>query len=60
MVVDRPVLDLGFREQVVLWPMVILMLVMGVVSPYWMKAINGAVTGLADSGTHTVTYLEKR
>ena len=39
--------DLNFRELVTLWPMAILMLVMGVASPYWIKAINGAVSGLA-------------
>jgi NADH-quinone oxidoreductase subunit M len=60
MVTGRIVPDLGFREHVILWPMAILMLVMGVASPYWMRAINGAVTGLADSATQTVTYLEKR
>jgi NADH-quinone oxidoreductase subunit M len=60
MVTGRIVPDLGFREHVILWPMAILMLVMGMASPYWMRAINGAVTGLADSATQTVTYLEKR
>jgi NADH-quinone oxidoreductase subunit M len=60
MVTGRIVPDLGIREHVILWPMAILMLVMGVASPYWMRAINGAVTGLADSATQTVTYLEKR
>jgi NADH-quinone oxidoreductase subunit M len=60
MVTDRPAPDFGFREHAILWPMVILMLVMGVAAPYWMRAINGAVSGLADSATHTVTYLEKR
>jgi hypothetical protein len=28
------------------WPMAVLMLVMGVFSPYWIRAIDGAVTGL--------------
>jgi NADH-quinone oxidoreductase subunit M len=60
MITGRAVADLGAREHVILWPMVILMLVMGVAAPYWMNAINGAVTGLADSATQTVTYLEKR
>ncbi len=60
MVTLRMVPDLGFREHVILWPMAILMLVMGVCSPYWMHAIDGAVSGMADSATHTVTYLEKR
>ena len=60
LVKDRVAPDLMFREHLLLWPMAILMLVMGVASPYWIKAINGAVTGLADSATQTVTYLEKR
>jgi NADH-quinone oxidoreductase subunit M len=44
---DRPAPDLGFREQITLWPMAVLMLVMGVASPYWIKAIDGAMTSLA-------------
>ena len=60
MITGRTVADLGAREHVILWPMAVLMLVMGVAAPYWMHAINGAVTGLADSATQTVTYLEKR
>jgi NADH-quinone oxidoreductase subunit M len=56
MITRHSVADLGFREHVILWPMAILMLVMGVASPYWIKAINGAVTGLADTATQTVTY----
>jgi NADH-quinone oxidoreductase subunit M len=60
MVSDKPAPAFGFREHAIMWPMAILMLVMGVASPYWMQAIDGAVSGLADSATHTVTYLEKR
>jgi NADH-quinone oxidoreductase subunit M len=52
-------LDLSFREHLLLWPMVVLMLVMGVASPYWMKAINGGVTGLSDSASQAA-YMEKR
>jgi NADH-quinone oxidoreductase subunit M len=48
--------DLNFRELVTLWPMVLLMLVMGVASPYWIRAIDGAVSGLANSVTTAVTY----
>ncbi|WP_446744170.1 complex I subunit 4 family protein [Silvibacterium acidisoli] len=60
MVVNRSFPDLGFREQIALWPAVILMLVMGVASPYWMRAIDGAVSNLADTAAHTVSYLETR
>jgi NADH-quinone oxidoreductase subunit M len=47
MVTDLTVADLGLREHLAVWPMAVLMLVMGVFSPYWMRAIDGAVTGLA-------------
>ena len=33
MVTDLAVADMGFREQVAIWPMAVLMLVMGVASP---------------------------
>lgn len=44
----RPHVDLGAREQITLWPMAILMVVMGVVSPYWMKAINNPMAVLSN------------
>lgn len=53
LVVHRPAMDLNAREHLMLWPMAILMLVMGVAAPYWMKAINGAVSGLAGSSAGT-------
>jgi NADH-quinone oxidoreductase subunit M len=36
--------DLGAREQTALWPLVALMLVIGIASPYWMRTLdtNGA------------------
>ncbi len=37
---------MAFREHLAVWPMAILMLAMGVASPLWMRAIDGAVTGL--------------
>jgi NADH-quinone oxidoreductase subunit M len=46
LVTDEPRFDLGFREHVTLWPMALLMLVMGVASPYWIKGIEGGVSGL--------------
>jgi NADH-quinone oxidoreductase subunit M len=39
--------DLNAREHLALWPMAALMLLMGVASPIWMRAIDGAGTGLA-------------
>jgi NADH-quinone oxidoreductase subunit M len=46
MVTDLAVTDVGFREQIAVWPMAIVMLVMGVASPYWIRAIDGAVVKL--------------
>ncbi len=47
LVVHRPAPDLDFREHITLWPMAILMLAMGVLSPYWIKAIEPAMTPLS-------------
>jgi NADH-quinone oxidoreductase subunit M len=44
---DVPAPDLDAREHLALWPMVALMLVMGVASPIWMRAIDTAGTYLA-------------
>jgi NADH-quinone oxidoreductase subunit M len=44
---DVPASDLGAREHLALWPMVALMLLMGVASPIWMRAIDTAGTVLA-------------
>ncbi len=45
--VDVPAPDLNGREHLALWPMAILMLLMGVFSPLWMRAIDAAGTLLA-------------
>jgi len=39
--------DISAREHLALWPMVALMLAMGVASPIWMRAIDTAGTALA-------------
>jgi NADH-quinone oxidoreductase subunit M len=39
--------DLDAREHLTLWPLAILFLVMGLASPYWMRAINPVATALA-------------
>lgn len=52
--------DLSGRENILLWPMAVLMLIMGVASPFWIRAIDQGVAGLANSATHTVSYLERR
>ena len=59
LVIKSTVLDLSFREHLLLWPMVVLMLVMGMASPYWMKAINGGVSDLSDSASQAAS-MEKR
>jgi NADH-quinone oxidoreductase subunit M len=47
MVTELNVADMNFREHAALWPMALLMLLMGVASPLWMRAIDGAVVKLA-------------
>jgi NADH-quinone oxidoreductase subunit M len=39
---EHPTWDLDGREHITLWPIMVLMLVMGVASPYWMRAIDTA------------------
>ena len=38
--------DIDAREQISLWPLVVMALVMGVVSPYWMKSIDPSVAAV--------------
>jgi NADH-quinone oxidoreductase subunit M len=45
--------DLDAREHLALWPMIVLMLVMGVASPIWLRAIDTAGTRIAQQ-YHTV------
>jgi NADH-quinone oxidoreductase subunit M len=47
LIVHRPSFDLSVREHLTLWPMAVLMLVMGIASPWWIRAIDGAMSGLA-------------
>ncbi|HTC76105.1 MAG TPA: proton-conducting transporter membrane subunit, partial [Edaphobacter sp.] len=44
---DVPAQDLDAREHLALWPMVALMLLMGIATPIWMRAIDTAGTYLA-------------
>lgn len=44
--------DLSAREQILLWPMAVLMLVMGVASPFWMRAIDEGVNRFANDSKH--------
>jgi NADH-quinone oxidoreductase subunit M len=59
MVTDLAVPDMGLREQAAIWPMAILMLVMGVASPLWIRAIDGAVVKLS-SPAPAVGMAERR
>jgi NADH-quinone oxidoreductase subunit M len=43
--------DLDAREHLALWPLAILFLIMGVASPYWMRAIDPVGTSMADHTT---------
>jgi NADH-quinone oxidoreductase subunit M len=55
LVVNRVSIDLTAREHFTLWPMAVLMLAMGVLSPYWIKAIDGAMSGLANPASVTAS-----
>src|SRR5215813_9905177 len=52
MVANNTVPDVLAREGFALVPAVILMLVLGVASPYWMRAIDGAVNNLPQGIAH--------
>lgn len=60
LVIEQQAQDFSMREHILLWPMAVLMLAMGVASPFWIRAIDQGVAGLANSTTHSVSYLEKR
>lgn len=58
----KPV-DLNFREHVTLWPLVILFLVMGVGSTYWMKSLHPLAAAYSYSvdappAKSTITHVE--
>jgi NADH-quinone oxidoreductase subunit M len=57
LVANKTVPDVVAREGFALVPAVILMLVLGVASPYWIRAIGGAVSGLAQNVVHVTTNL---
>ena len=58
LVANKTVPDVLAREGFALVPAAILMLVLGVASPYWIRAIGGAVSGLADNVARaTVTLM---
>jgi NADH-quinone oxidoreductase subunit M len=44
-----PVSDLLAREHLTLWPLAVLMFIMGVASPYWMRAIDHGIHALSNA-----------
>ncbi|QNI34840.1 NADH-quinone oxidoreductase subunit M [Alloacidobacterium dinghuense] len=57
LVANKAVPDVVAREGLALVPAAILMLVLGVASPYWIRAINGAVDGLVQNVAHATSTL---
>ena len=53
-----PPRDLNAREQTALWPLVALMLVMGVASTYWFRTLDTNATALATRGNMTEPILK--
>jgi NADH-quinone oxidoreductase subunit M len=47
--------DIDLREQISLWPVAVMALVMGVVSAYWMKSIDPAVESTIKSASAAST-----
>jgi NADH-quinone oxidoreductase subunit M len=56
LVMNRVSVDLNAREHITLWPMAVLMLAMGVLSPYWIRAIDGAMSSLANPASVTASH----
>jgi len=57
---NHPAPDLNFREHITLWPMAILMLAMGVLSPYWIRGIQSGVLqfpAIAERQAHGANYV---
>jgi NADH-quinone oxidoreductase subunit M len=57
LVASKPAPDVLAREGFALVPTVILMLVLGVASPYWIRAIETTASGLAQSVAHAAATL---
>jgi NADH-quinone oxidoreductase subunit M len=52
--------DIDGRERISLVPLVVLALIMGVASPYWMKSIEPAVTSTLPSASGVKAQVQKR
>jgi NADH-quinone oxidoreductase subunit M len=51
--------DLNAREHIALWPMVAMMVLMGVLSPYWMQSIDANGTHIAGTSTTQAAATQK-
>ncbi len=45
---NRTLPDISFREQISLWPLAVLALIMGVASPYWIRSMEKPVADIID------------
>lgn len=54
---NKTLRDIDAREQISLWPLAVMALVMGVISPYWMKSIDPAVAANSKSKTNASTSI---
>jgi len=50
---NRALPDIGGREQLSLWPLMAMALIMGVASPLWMRSIDPAVSGVIPASAAT-------
>jgi NADH-quinone oxidoreductase subunit M len=57
-VTEMKVTDIVAREHLALWPLAVLMLLMGVASPIFMRAIDGAVVRFPSSSTTNVAVTQ--
>jgi len=56
---NRAVPDIDSREQISLWPLAIMALVMGVASPLWMKSIDPSVAEIKGKASYTATNVSR-
>jgi NADH-quinone oxidoreductase subunit M len=45
---NRKLSDISLREQISLWPLAVLALIMGVASPYWISSMEKPVADIID------------
>ena len=57
---NRSVPDIDRREQIALWPAVVMALIMGIFSPYWMKSIDPSVAETIPGASSRPAVAEKQ